>query len=159
MRFPLGTQVLSHPTSYLGKQPQEEVFHVRLSLSKSQKHNKVTQVSVSDFHSPYLLHYFFSFIRGLWLHGEFPITKWQDKKNSGLVYRWFYMICWHYFNVDDHSIVVPLEDNFEGEPWKKIHQSAELQVVYLVVTSACKEWWQEVWIYIDSHVMAEWSET
>lgn len=27
---------------------------------------------------------------------EFPTTKERRKKNSGQVYTWFHMICWHY---------------------------------------------------------------
>ena len=37
------------------------------------------------------------------------------EEKLGLVSGWFCMICWQYFNVDDHSIVVPLKGNFKGE--------------------------------------------
>lgn len=111
--FPLQT-----PLSEQAPHHQEKCYIEGWALRKIPKAQKTTWASGSDVHSPYLLHCFFSLNSYLWLYGEILITKWQKKKRSGLVYRWFCMTCWHYLKVDDHSTIALLKGKFEGEWWK-----------------------------------------
>ena len=71
--------------------------------------------------SPFLLHWLLSPRLYLRPHGEFPKIGSQKKRgDSGLLYRWFCMICWQHQKVESCSTTTPFWDIPEGQWWREI---------------------------------------